>query len=422
MLAEELLPALEKLALVTGLGLIVGLERERAGKDAGLRTFSLMAVAGFLASRLGVVFTAVTLGFVGVVVALLNLRALRLGQGAELTTSAALFVTTLAGVLVGQGLVFTPVAVVIITLMLLSWKDEMMAITHALSRDEVHAAITLGLLAFVILPALPISSVDPWGLLVPRKLWVMVVLISAMGFANYVLLRLYSARGIVWTGLLGGLVNSTATVVEMARKVAVQPELADYAFRGIMLAKMAMFLRNGLILGLFAPRALATGLLPVAMMLAVAFILAAWRGRQAEPQTPTAVALSSPFSLWAALKFGMVFLFLTVLAGTAQRLAGDGGFLAIAFFGGLVSSSSTAASAANLAAQGSISAAAAGEGGVLTSVASAVVLVPVVWQTARHRRLGMRMARATALILLAGAVGWILNPALLEMLQTLLLW
>ena len=128
-----------------------------------------------------------------------------------------------------------------------------------LTEAELRSAILLAILAFVIYPALPAGAVDPWGLVDLRTAWVTVLLIAGIGFANYVLLKLYGARGIELTGFLGGLVNSTVTVAELAGRVGETPELAEVAYRGVMIATAAMVVRNAALLALLlAPRALIT--------------------------------------------------------------------------------------------------------------------------------------------------------------------
>lgn len=414
---EATLLDLQNLALSLALGLLVGLERHRAGKELGMRTFAFTALAGTLAASADppyrLPFMLAVLGFTALLVLINSWQNLRAQESVEITTSVALLLTALNGILVGRGQIFTPVAATILMLLLLAWKEELVGWTELISRDELHAAIYLGVITFVILPVLPREPVDPWGLFDLRRVWLMVVLISAIGFANYVLLRVYGARGVSYTGFLGGLVNSTATVAEMAIKVGESPALEPFAFRGVMLAKAAMFVRNGLILGLFAPMALPYGLLPVGLMLAVALALA-WRARVAAGEGVPAVRLSSPFSLRAALEFGMVFLVLNVVATLGQRHLGSAGFYVVSFLGGLVSSASSAATAANLAAQGRIDPVQAAYGTVLASLASAVILVPIVHQGARGTALGRRILHTIVGMVVAGGVGLALNPLFLQ--------
>lgn len=408
-----------QLAITLGLGLLVGLERERAGKEVGLRTFAITALLGFLSWNLGPEFALAALAFVAVVVFVANVRAVMKGAGVEATTSVCLFTVAFVGMLVAQGRLFLPVAVVVLMLALLSWKEEMVLFSQRLQRHEIHAAITLGILAFVIYPVLPEGSLDRWGLFAPRQIWRMVVLISAISFANYVLLRLYGYKGITYTGFLGGLVNSTATAAELAGRAGAEDAAFETsAFRGIMWAKTAAFIRNGIILGLFAPPALVAGVLPVGLMMAVTLYFAL-KGRRSEEMQPPEIRLESPFSLRSALGFGAMFAVITMIGGIAQQVAGDLGFYAVSFAGGIVSSSSTAATAANLVAVGTIDPLVAGSGVVLSSFASALTILPVVWRSAGNPAMARRVAWAVFCVILFGLAGIALNPLFLKEYQVI---
>lgn len=389
------------------------MERERAGKEVGLRTFSFTALLGYLAWTLGWPFAVTGLGLLAVLVIVINVSAMSRGSGIEATTSVSLFLIYLVGILIADGHLLVPVAVTIMMLALLSWKDEMVTFSNYLQRNEIHAAITLGILSFVILPVLPEGPIDPWGLLDPRKIWLMVVLISSIGFGNYILLKLYGAKGITFTGFFGGLVNSTATAMELAQKAREGDGMEAYAFRGIMWAKVAAFLRNGLILAIFAPSALPGGILPVGLMLAVGLFFALRDSKRSNVKPPELV-LQSPFSLKSALNFGLVFAVITVIGSVAQSLLGVFGLYAVSFAGGMVSSSSTAASAANLVSVGQIAPVEAGSAVVISSIASALVILPLVWRGSGSHILGRRVATVILLMMVATAVGIALNPLFVD--------
>ena len=53
-----------------------------------------------------------------------------------------------------------------------------------------------------------------------REAWLTVILIASIGFLNYVLLRLYSTRGLYYTAIFGGLVNSTAAIAQLSGPLA----------------------------------------------------------------------------------------------------------------------------------------------------------------------------------------------------------
>ena len=273
-------PTLARLGLALAIGLLVGIERERRKKGAGVRTFAFAAILGAVGGLLGEAFALLTLALLGVLVVLLNVETIRSGEGAEMTTSAALLVTAFAGVLAGQGHTFTPTVVGIMTAALLAWKQPLASFSRALTESELRSAILLAILTFVVYPVLPTGQVDPWGLVEPRSAWITVILIATLGFANYVLLKLYGARGLEITGFLGGLVNSRVTVTELAHRTAASGgRLARVAFRAVVLAIGAMLLRNMVILGLLAPRALLESVIPLTLMLLSAAGVALGRGR-----------------------------------------------------------------------------------------------------------------------------------------------
>ena len=411
-------PTLARLALALAIGLFVGIERERRRKEAGLRTFGFAALLGAAGGLLGDQYSMLALGLLGILVVLLNVETIRTGEGAEITTSAALLVIGFAGVLAGQGHTFTPTLLGVATAALLAWKEPLAGFSHTLSESELRSAVLLAILAFVVYPVLPSGTVDRWDLIDPRAAWVSVVLIAALGFVNYILLSLYGAKGIEFTGFLGGLVNSTVTVTELATRAREsEGQLADAAYRGVILATAAMLVRNGIILGLLAPEAFAYAAIPLSFMLAGAVGTALLDRRQAGadreqstaadpvPTIPTIPTMASPFSLASALRFGVIFLIVQVAATLAQRLLGEGGLYGVSVIGGVISSASTVASSANLATAGKLTPLVAAISAIIASIASAVVDIPVIARVGRDARLTRRAALLVVVLALLGGAG-----------------
>lgn len=417
------LPTLARLGLAVAIGLFVGIERERRRKEAGLRTFAFAALLGAVGGLLGEYFALLALALVGILVVFLNVETIRTDEGAEITTSAALFVTAFAGLLAGQGHTFTPSALGIATAALLAWKEPLAGFSHALSESELRSAILLAMLAFVAYPILPPGSVDPWGLVEPKPAWITVILIAGLGFTNYVLLKLYGARGIELTGFLGGLVNSTVTVTELTQRArSADGRLSDVTYRGVILSTAAMLVRNAVILGLIAPLALLDSAVPLTLMIAGAAVAVLWRrgnphngkGMTDNPSgesrgAPLLPTLESPFSLTAAFKFGVIFLALRIAGTLAQRALGEAGFYAVSAVGGVISSASAVASAANLGAAGTLPAQVAGNGAIIASAMSVIVNLPLVARVAKDRGLTLRTARVLGGIVLLGAFGCVLQ-------------
>ena len=89
------------------------------------------------------------------------------------------------------------------------------------------------------------------------------IVVAGLGFANYVLLRIFSSRGLYYTAVLGGLVNSTATVAELSRIVlSGESDASGTVVALVLLTSVAMFVRNLVILAIFAPAAVSIALGP----------------------------------------------------------------------------------------------------------------------------------------------------------------
>lgn len=404
------------MAVSLGIGLLIGLEREWAHKDVGLRTFALAALAGDISWFISPIAAYLVLGASIPLLVALNARSMMRNQSLEMTTSIALLVTLLLGMMVAKGYMFVAVAAAIVMTMLLAWKAELVRFAGALTLDELRSVVLFGMLSLVVYPVLPQrlpASVDPMGLVNIRAAWLVVVVLSAIGLVNYVLLRLYGLRGIRFTGILGGLVNSTATVAELAQKSNGQGEgVGAVALEGMLLANIAMVLRNGAILGIFAPRALLHGWFPVGLMLLATVLFALSISREHGRDISTTVELSFPFSLRHGLLFGLIYLAISVAAVLAKRYLGSLGFFAVTTLGGLASSASTSAAAATLAAQGRLTPEVAGLGVVLASMASLGFHVPVARMAGSRGTLLRRLFTASAAVLVAGFAGMVVEKVL----------
>jgi uncharacterized membrane protein (DUF4010 family) len=408
-----------KIVLAIGVGLLVGLEREFASKDVGVRTFSLTALFGLLTSFVGTGFSIAGLFGILCITAYMNVRAMLVNRSLEVTTSVAMLVTFCIGVLVGMGHVFTPVAVSILMTLLLAWKSELAAFAHGLQLDEIRSAVMLGLLTFVIYPVLPDHFVDPWDLLNPKDAWITVIVLAGISFINYVLMKAYSTKGLYYSALLGGAVNSSAAVSEISTAVKTPTGgILPHALAILLMTTIAMFIRNLVLLGIFEPQAIAMALAPLLVMAATATYFV-WRARakHEDGTSPTtALRVSSPVALKRVLKFGLLFILLQAAGTLSQRYLGSAGVLSVSFLGGLISSASSTAAVAKLAAQGKITASLAGLATVLASISSAFVNLPLVHQLTRDKTLTKNLAATTFVCIFAGLA----IMALVAWLQSLL--
>jgi uncharacterized membrane protein (DUF4010 family) len=396
-------PVALKMSVSVGIGMLVGMERKWSHKEAGIRTFSIVALLGMLSSLVGQDFVITSMVGVFLLVIALNTRSLLADESLEITTSAALIVDFLLGVLVGLGHIFTPVAGAIVMTMLLAWKSELNRFAGGLLPSEIRSAILLGLIGFVIYPILPNRYVDPWSLFNPSDAWVSIIAIAGIGFVNYVFLRVFSTSGLYLGAIFGGLVNSSATVAEMSSRVEATG-LTSKMTTLCLLTTIAMFARNLLIATLFVPLSLSATLMPLlGMSLVSALFIVRDKVLQSKIASPSApLQLDSPISLKKVLWFGVLFILIQTGGTILTRLFGSNGTLATGIIGGLVSSASTTAAAATMAMHGKITASLAGSVAIVSSLASAVVSLPIVWKTLTDTKAVKKLTVELSLVVLTG--------------------
>jgi uncharacterized membrane protein (DUF4010 family) len=368
-----------KLLLSLGIGLLVDLEREWSHKDLGVRTFAIMSLFGMLAALISPQFILV--GLIGVVALLVvvNVGALSNKSPLETTTSGALLVTFGLGVLVGQGHIFTPTASAIVMTLLLALKLQLSRFAGGLTQAEVRGAVLLGLIGFVIYPVLPNRFVDPWRLVNPREAWLTVILIATIGFLNYILLRLYGARGLYYSAVFGGLVNSTAAIAELSPAVAAAGSGSRQLAIVVNLLTVApMFLRNLALLLIFSPQAGLIAAAPVILMALIA-IFFIWREGSATANS-AGLELGSPISLRRLVSFGAIFIVIQAAASLGQRILGAYGIVTVSALGGLASSASSTAAVATLSRHGEVAPVIAALSTVLACVASTLVNLPILYR------------------------------------------
>ncbi|NLE76817.1 MAG: MgtC/SapB family protein [Chloroflexi bacterium] len=330
------------------IGILVGLQRQvgrSQGQDevlAGARTFALMALVGCMAALAADMLDSAW-AFVGSValVGLLLVAAhvvggLKAPRG--LTTEIAALTTTLTGALCYWGYLELAAAIGVATATLLALKIQMHTLAQRITPEDVRATLTFAAISAIILPVLPNQTYgpEPLNVLNPYSIWLMVVFISGISFLGYLLNKLVGARrGLGLTGLLGGMVSSTAVTLSLAQRSLVQPGLGKPFALAVTLAWTMMFGRVLLIVA-----ALNVGLLPLLLppMLGAAVMGIAWSGylylAQRSDQHED-VTLSNPFELWPAIQFGLFYAVILLLSRAAQVYWGQTGVYASSALAGL---------------------------------------------------------------------------------------
>lgn len=326
--------------LAVAIGLLIGLERERAHADRkthdplGSRTFTLLAMLGAVAAYvespgIGIVLSS----FAGAIIVAGYFRsplgADAVGVGA--TTEVAAMVTFILGYLVR----FEPVLGIMlatVTLVVLALKPRIHHFARAgLNEKEISASLTFLVIAFVVTPLLPNRNVDPWNLINPSRLWLVFVMMAGVSFAGYIAVRVMGpGRGMAAAGFFSGFVSSTATTMSLAQTSREEETTAGTFAVGIVLANVASVLAQLLIVGATSPP-----LLPAALPVLLAPILvgagAAWLAIRIVGQAARAgLTLENPLALKSTAKFAVVLGIVLIVSSAAGRFFGSRGVLATA--------------------------------------------------------------------------------------------
>lgn len=343
------------------IGALIGTERQRRLAEerligvAGLRTFTLIALLGTLCANMAVYysqeFIIVAFGAFILLVGIGYYSASARTQGrVDLTSAVAAVLTFILGSLSffdDRRLLAVALAVVI------TWILATRKLTHryveAMSETDLLDTLKMGIIALVIYPFLPDQPLDPLSVLNPRQIWLMVVLVSLIGYVGYVLIRILGTeRGLSLTGVLGGLVSSTAVTTAMASEVRSQRELLSSAVFATTIASCTMFPRMLFII-LVVNSDIFLSLLPkLGSMTIVGVALAALLLRKKDP-VGKSVSLKDPFRILPALTFGGFFAIVLLTSKLASIYFGNAGTYAASVIAGLADVDAISLSMATLA-------------------------------------------------------------------------
>ena len=242
--------SLQSLAVALLVGLLIGLDRERAEVRkqrqlfAGIRTFPLIALLGaaltLLRSELGP--WPLLAGFLAIAGISLVSYARGAGEGdMGATTEVAALGAFALGAMAGVGQLVVAGAAGVAVAVLLAVKPSLERLSRALSEQEISAVLELAVISAIVLPLVPDHGYGPWGVLNPFRIWMVVVLVSAVSFAGFIAVRWRGEHGgLFWAAGLGGLVSSTAVTMAMAERSREAPEAGRAIAAGALLGTSVM--------------------------------------------------------------------------------------------------------------------------------------------------------------------------------------
>lgn len=343
------MPDLARFIVVSAaLGALIGLIRqwgeqteEKARDFAGVRTHTFWAVLGCLGAFASEAHTP--FAFVAV---LLLVAAHLIVQSATAhdhanpgsTSVAAAILTLFCGALVFWEETKSAILVAATTMVLVGLKQRIHKATAAINQRDIRATLQFVAISGVILPLVPNKDMGPYDAFNPFSTWLMVVLISGLGFAGYVAIRIVGARaGILLTGILGGLASSTASTLAFARRSREDPDRSEHYALAVVAACTVMLPRVLVATGLVNRDFALTLVLPFALMALPGILYAAWVWLRRHPghregDTPD---LGNPLSLSTAVKFAALYSGIAFAVKAVRAQGWTQGLLPLAFVSGL---------------------------------------------------------------------------------------
>ncbi|HLC59719.1 MAG TPA: MgtC/SapB family protein [archaeon] len=373
---------LQRIVLVLAISLIIGLDRQRGSKKemfSGVRTFILAGLFGLMSVYLGqlignYVIVLAAFGALSVLTIAGYFVEYKKNKNVGATTEIAFLMVFFIGVLsyFDKYPFFITIILGMITTMILVSKKELHSFSRNLTTKEIVSAVVFAILTFLILPALPDSTIDPLNAINPYKTWLSLVMVVSVGFFSYMLMKIFGAnKGLLITGILGGFASSVAVAVSMATRVKENIKLLNPASFAVMISSSIVFVRVLLwtsILNMKLAQALALKVIILAVvgcLISYAFLKKSGSVRKID------LKIGSPLTLKPAIRFVFVYIAISVIIALVDKLGFTPVYM-IAFVSGLVDVDAITISLAQFALTGHISYAAATNGIILATIANTI--------------------------------------------------
>jgi len=352
------------LIVAIGIGLLIGAERERrkgegpARSPAGMRTFAVTSLAGAIGFIVGgeLLLAIVTVGVIA-----LTVIAYWRGHGDDpgLTTEIALILTALLGGLSMQQPALAGGLAVVVAVLLASRTPLHRFIRSVLTENELNDILIFAGATFVVLPLIPDRSMGPYGALNPHSIWILVVLVMAIGGAGHIAVRMLGTRfGLPVAGLASGFVSSTATIAAMGTRVKAGSDVMAAAVAGAVLSTVATIAQLAIVLGATSLPTLRTLSISLASAGLTAVVYGTIFTVQALRQKGGEEAKSGrAFNFTTALVFALTLSCIMVASAALREWFGENGIILAAALAGFVDPHAATISVASLVASEKMTAA-----------------------------------------------------------------
>jgi uncharacterized membrane protein (DUF4010 family) len=325
--------------LVTLFALLIGLEQRRHHWDEKPetlygtdRTFTFIGILGFILYVLSPDHLVPFLSGGFALVILLSIfywKRIDYQNKYGFTSIIVVLITYSLAPLIYSEPLWLSFLVVTTVLILTELKPQFKSFTAKMDEGEFIVLAKFLIISGIILPLLPHEVISQAIPISPFKIWLAVVVISGISYLSYLMQRfLFPQKGILITGLLGGLYSSTATTIVLARKSKASPGGAHLIVASIVYATAMMFIRIYVLAFIFNEKLAASLLLPFAVLTVVSFLLG-WLvlrfGDKGETADIKEANNKNPLEFKTALVFAGLFVFFALITKYVLQVYGTHG-------------------------------------------------------------------------------------------------
>ena len=323
--------------IALALGLLVGLERESSKSKpkkivlGGIRTYPIISMFGFGCAWLNKIGVSAILPIGLLSISILTavsyytkIQSDRYGVTSEISA----LLTFIVGALAMLVDVWAAMALGIINTMLLSEKTTMEEYVEKLDRVEFLAVLKFLLVTVIVLPVLPNKEYTQFHLN-PAKIWQIVILVSTIGFVGYYLSKRFGDKVGFWlSGLVGGIVSSTAVTIAYGRLAQKKNAIAHNALQGAIVACSMMYIRILILVSVIDPKFVIRiwwwFLILTVVGLAVSLVSFGSVPKESG-KDKEAESLQNPFEIKPSVLFALLFVVLTIVTEFVKSDFGQSG-------------------------------------------------------------------------------------------------
>lgn len=228
--------------------------------------------------------------------------------------------------------------VFVVVLILAEIKKPLQDFSAQVGENEFLTLAKFIIIAFIVLPMLPDQEISALLPVSPYRIWLAVVVVSAVSYFSYLLRRyMFPKAGLILSGVLGGLYSSVVTTVILAKQSKEGKHSPRMYAGSIIIASAMMYFRVYILLLIFNQSLAISSwhyfLLLFLVSAAVGYLFYK-KGEKAKSLDTLDAAKDNPLEFKVALVFAILYLVFSALTQFMITQFGSAGLTTLSFIVG----------------------------------------------------------------------------------------